>query len=68
MARLVELEKQALIQILSINTSKNGGNREVVVQYNHSCYKRKILHSVPGCSGRIDSTSSLVPDKTLPFI
>ena len=27
--------------------------------------ERKIRHSVPGCSSRVDSTSVLVPDETL---
>ena len=57
---MVEIEKHALIQILGINANKKKWrDRDVVAQYNHSCYIRNIRHSVPGCSGCIDSTCSL---------
>ena len=55
-----------MIQILDMNINKKGGNREVVAQYDHSCYTRKIRHWVPGCTGRIDSSSVLVPEKNTP--
>ena len=39
---MVQIEKQALIQILGINTNKKGGkkgwNRDVDDPYDHSCY------------------------------
>ena len=58
---MLEIEKQDLIQILGIIINKkNGTNRDVVVQHDHLCNIRKIRHLVPGCSGRIDSTSVLV--------
>ena len=58
---MIEIIKQALIQILGVYTKKKGGNCDF--EYDHSCYVRS---SVPRCSGRIDSTSVLVPGKTLP--
>ena len=37
MNTMVEIEKQALIQILSIKTNKKGENRDVIAQYDHIC-------------------------------
>ena len=65
---MVEFEKRALIQTVGINTNKKGRNRDVVAQYDHSCYIQKLRHSLLGSIGRIYSTSVLDPNKTLAFI
>ena len=43
-------------------------DHDVIAQYDLLCYTQKILHLVAECRGCIDSTSVLVPRKTLQFI
>ena len=51
------------------STKAKGGNRDVIERHDaHKGDIRKIRHSGPGCSGRMESTSGLVPSKTLSSI
>ena len=53
--------------IPDVHSAGKRRNRDVIVRYDHLCYLQKIDHSVPRCSGRIDSSSVLV-GKTLPSL
>ena len=49
----------------SFNKVRKGRNYDIFAKYRHSCYVRKIYHSVPRCSGRTDSTDALALRKRL---
>ena len=51
------------------NTSKpNSFEKGGFVTSLHDTHTRVLSHSLPGCSGRIDTVSVLVPVKALPSI